>query len=181
MNVRVPAGWRMLDPSYGLRFQVRMIRFLLPAPREQADAAVLEIRYVPIGLPPPRIRGWRGAASEKMVEARLQAWEEEFPGESRTRPLRRTGAFDVEAGTAVSLAAEGSWRAGPEAGAPRAHESRPGYALLGAVVPSRPAGEGERQYAFLLRAVGPLETLSAAAEPFASFVRSARTDDTFAF
>lgn len=193
LNVRVPDGWQRLESSYGLRFQLRALRFLLPPPREAAGSAVLEIRYAPMGLPPPRIRGWRGVASSQMVEAQLQDWEEEFPPLKRTSPARRSGAFDLEAATAVSLAVGGLWTGRRSAAADQVADAadtaeerasrpaRPDYALLGAIVPSRPASEGERQYAFVLRAVGPAETLSAAAGPFAAFVRSARTDDTFAF
>lgn len=189
LNARVPEGWSRLEPSYSLRFQLRALRFRLPS-TGLSDPAILEIGYAPVGPPPPRIRGWRGTASPQMVEAQLQAWAREFLPDGRVLPAQRSGAFDVDAGSAVSVALAGTWAGrAADAGHRELHaastrgerQRRPDYALLGAIVPARPAEEGQQQYAFFLRAVGPAEVLAAAAEPFAAFVRSARTDDAFLF
>lgn len=185
LNVRVPQGWRELDPRYGLRFQLRALRFALPSPAGQdidrlsgsaEGGTVLEIVHTAIGPPPPRLRGACGSASPQAVEAQLRAWEAEFPPSGRTAPPRRTGVFSVEEGTAVSVAMEGEW-----SGLGTTADIMPGYALLAAVLPARPAGEGEQQYAFLIRAVGRLDTMAAARDAFAAFVRSAHTDGSYIY
>merc|ERR1719189_1327687 len=93
LNARLPEGWGPPEPRFGLRFQLRSLTIPLGVPGGSAvkvpdghEAPALEIRRVAVGPPPPKIRGWRGSASESAIEAQLQAWEEEFPPSSRTAP-----------------------------------------------------------------------------------------------
>jgi len=106
-----------------------------------------------------------------MVEAQLRIWEDQFPPALQTVPAKRSGTFNTEAGTSVSLSVYGTWTG---RGSERA--SVPGYGLIAAVVPACVAGEGEQQYAFAMRAVGPAATIALGADPFAAFVRSSQTD-----
>ncbi|CAE8593168.1 unnamed protein product, partial [Polarella glacialis] len=176
LNARIPETWRELEASFGLRNNLRSLHFELPGVGG-ASSSTVDITYVPVGPPPPKLRGASGSARPEILQAQLRDWEAEFPPERRTSLPRRSGEFDAAAGTAVSLSVSGTW-VGPEE-SPRAPQ--PDSAMLAAVIPARPAGEGERQFAFLVRTVGPAGAVAANADAFASFVRSAQTDSTYLF
>jgi len=152
ISVRVPKVWAKTPPTSSMR----IAQYLLDP--GVFDDAQLYIFYLPLG---------------EGIDAQLARWEKEFPKEGRFEPATRTGEFDVAKGTGITLSVAGKWDGGGPSGKKdpdRPLEDKVG--LRAAIVPAAPAGKGERQYAFFVKAVGPRGVIYRQNAAFDAFVQS---------
>lgn len=153
LSAAAPAGWRR-DP---LASPMRMAQWNLD-PGYYEDANVV-IFFLPLGAG---------------VDEQLIRWENEFPQEARTAQPRRSGAFDVVTGGAVTLEVSGAWTRGRRATTTEQDDAPllEGYALRGAIVPAVPAAKGEMQFAYFVKAIGPEAFMKRDSGDLAAFVAS---------
>ncbi|MCI0340115.1 MAG: hypothetical protein L0216_03000 [Planctomycetales bacterium] len=150
LSFAVPAAWRSVTPSSGMR----VAELRIPAAAGDAEEAELGVFYFG--------EGQGGGAS-----ANIERWVGQFqkPGGGLAEPgaVRERKVGDLEVTT---VEVSGRYVAPLRPGAPERHD-KPGWRLLGAVVET-PKGS------FFLKLVGPEKTLAAAAGGFEAAIGSLR-------